>query len=83
MRFSEVIVASFSGASKRIPISSRCHIYQASFVSILGVPFLVLASSLGLQIWTTDGAEMKFFFALSSLVDSEEGDLLSFKFIHS
>lgn len=72
IRFSEVIVSSMSGASKRIPISSRCHIYQAAFVHIQGVPFIALTSSLGVQIWTTDGGEMKYFFAISSLVDSEE-----------
>eukprot|EP01041_Mallomonas_annulata_P006345 gene6345-12830_t len=72
IRFSEVIMTSLSGSSKKIPISSRCHIYQASFVTIHDVSFLVLASSLGVQVWTIDGLEMKFFFALSALVDSEE-----------
>ncbi len=73
MRFSEVIMTTIKGSSKKIPISSRCHIYEASFITIYDVPYLVLASSLGMQVWTVDGSEMKFFYALSTLVDSEEG----------
>jgi len=72
VRFSEVILTSLSGSSKNIPISSRCHIYQAAFITIQDSPFLVLTSSLGMQVWTVDGSDMKFFFALSALVDSEE-----------
>ena len=76
VRFSEVIITSLKGNSKKIPISSRCHIYEASFVRIFDTPYLVLASSLGMQVWTVDGSEMKFFYALSALVDSEEGKII-------
>lgn len=72
IRYSEVVLTSFSGSTKSIPISSRCHIYQASFITIKNSSFIVIASSLGVQVWTIDGLEMKFFYALSALVDSEE-----------
>jgi len=72
VRFSEVVITTITGATRKIPVSSRCHIFQASFVNIQGTTFLALASSLGIQIWSTDGAEMKFFFAMSTLVDGEE-----------
>ena len=53
-------------------MSSRCHIYQVSFVTIQGTPFLVVASSLGIHVWTPDGVDMKFYLSLHAVIDSEE-----------
>jgi len=66
-------LVSLSGSTKKFPISGRCQVYQATFVSIQGVPFIVVASTLGVQIWTSEGSEVKYFFSVGSLTEAEDG----------
>jgi hypothetical protein len=61
-----VLVSIITGESRKMPISSKCVIYQAALVNVNQTEFLVIASSEGTQVWTVDGMELKFFLPINT-----------------
>lgn len=61
-----VLVSMITGESRKIPVSSKCVIYQAALMCINQTELLVIASSEGTQIWTIDGMELKFFLPINT-----------------
>jgi hypothetical protein len=67
VRMNEVVLVSIiTGESRKMPISSKCVIYQAALVNVNQTEFLVIASSEGTQVWTVDGMELKFFLPINT-----------------
>lgn len=60
-----------NGDSKKIPIAGKCNIHQVSLVPVHNRTYLVIASSLGAQIRSVDGLELKFFLPISTAVGAE------------
>lgn len=57
----------------RISLSTRSHIHTAVFVTVMDAIYLVVASSIGVQIWSQDGMVLKYFLPLNSVVTGESG----------
>jgi WD40 repeat protein len=54
---------------KKIPLrDDNCDVASASFVCLHGVELLVIASSIGIQIWSADGGTMKYFAPISTFI---------------
>jgi len=71
VRMNDVYQLTLNGESKRIPITTRCQVTQVSIVEIYRKQFIVIASSIGAQIWTSDGNTMIHFLSLSNIYESE------------
>ena len=75
VRLNDVVVGNVkSGEVHRISLSSRSHIHSATFVDVRGSVYLVVASSIGVQVWSRDGMVLKYFLPLNSVVTGESGE---------
>ena len=77
-RGSDVFHLKLNGESKRMQLTTRCPIHQVRIVDVNRKQFIVIASSIGVQIWTGDGISMIHFLSLSTLLDgdSDESDFM-------
>jgi hypothetical protein len=83
VRMNEVVLVSIiTGESRKMPISSKCVIYQAALMNVNRTEFLVIASSEGTQVWTVDGMELKFFLPINttSVADPQGMKIVIFHF---
>lgn len=62
-----------TGEAHRISLSTRSHIHSAVFVRVRLATYLVVASSIGVQVWSQDGMVLKYFLPLNSVVTGESG----------
>jgi WD40 repeat protein len=60
-----------TGEVHRISLSTRSHIHSARFVDVRESVYLVVASSIGVQVWSRDGMVLKYFLPLNSVVTGE------------
>lgn len=73
VRLTEVVVSSYrNGETHKISLSSRSHVHQAAFVTVRNTPYLVVASSIGVQVWSCDGTILKYFLPLNSVIIGED-----------
>ena len=78
MRLNDVVVSNTkTGEAHRISLSTRSHIHSAVFVRVRQATYLVVASSIGVQVWSQDGMVLKYFLPLNSVVTGESGDYKS------
>lgn len=70
-----VVANIVSGEVHRISLSTRSHIHSAVFVHVRESVYLVVASSIGVQVWSKDGTVLKYFLPLNSVVTGESGEL--------
>lgn len=70
LKGNDVIVSSTAGNSKVLPEVTRSTVHCATFVTCNRRKFLVVGSSGGAQVWCSDGADMKYFCALSALMEN-------------
>lgn len=61
------------GETHRISLPTRSHVCQAKYVAIAGSTFLVVASSIGVQVFTPDGHTLKFFLPITAAVTDAVG----------
>lgn len=71
VRFNDVMVGSISGTTKALPEVTSSTVYCCQYVRCCGnKSLLVVGSTAGVQIWSHDGNEMKFFAPIASLIEA-------------
>ena len=81
MKNNEVVVSTLGGNSKILPDSSHPVIYASCYIVCNGRNYLATGSTNGLQLWSSDGTEMKHFCALSTLLEHEGNGNLENQYI--
>lgn len=75
MRHTEVIVCSrLRGESHRISLPTRSHLCQAKYVTVAGSSYIVVASSIGVQVYSPDGRTLRFFLPITVPVADVPGE---------
>lgn len=72
VRLNEVYISHMSGESFKVPIS-KSTVYQTAFITLHGICMLAILSNQGVQVWSSTGENMVFYFPLNSLL-GYEGD---------